>query len=403
MFQSIKCTTAAAAAAGSVRRRMIAAHDATIIRFNDFNMSNSSKKRITSQIFSSSSATRSTRSSSSSSSAPTDAADAKESDRVKINTCKNGIAHIELNRPEKMNSLDMKMFHAIADAAQQIRNDTSIRAVILSGRGRAFCTGLDVKSVLMPSREDGILPGTKTDKLLERPSGYQRQQCHDRNHSKEQQQDLTVEEDSMLTKKKQDDEALFSSSITDLYANSDGALGNLAQDIAYLWRDIPVPVIAVLNGMCFGGGLQLALGADMRYATKDCKLSVMEAKWGLIPDMCATITLRELVRMDVAKELTFTGKIISGEEASKLGLVTRTAEDPLEEAMNVAQVIASRSPDSIAAAKVLYQKSWFATEKECLDLETKLQKLLLPSWNQIAASGKNFGVSLPYQERGDFD
>ena len=129
----------------------------------------------------------------------------------------------------------------------------------------------------------------------------------------------------------------------------------------------------------------------------------MEAKWGLIPDMCATITLRELVRMDVAKELTFTGKIISGEEASKLGLVTRTAEDPLEEAMNVAEVIASRSPDSIAAAKVLYQKSWLATEKECLDLETELQKLLLPSWNQIAASGKNFGVSLPYQERGDFD
>ena len=167
----------------------------------------------------------------------------------------------------------MKMFHAIADAAQQIRNDTSIRAVILSGRGRAFCTGLDVKSILIPSREDGLLPGTKIDKLLERPSGYQRQQCHDRNHSKEQQQDLAGEEDSMLTKKKQDDEALFSSSMTDLYANSDGALGNLAQDIAYLWRDIPVPVIAVLNGMCFGGGLQLALGADMRYATKDCKLS----------------------------------------------------------------------------------------------------------------------------------
>ena len=128
------------------------------------------------------------------------------------------------------------MFHAIADAAMQIRTDKSVRAVIISGKGRAFCTGLDVASIITPSREYGVLPKGKMDRLLERPSGYERQ---------------TDENDS----------------------SDSGANGNLAQDIAYLWRDIPVPVIAVLTGMCFGGGLQLALGADLRYATTDCKIS----------------------------------------------------------------------------------------------------------------------------------
>mmetsp|Transcript_28128 Transcript_28128/g.34342 ORF Transcript_28128/g.34342 Transcript_28128/m.34342 type:complete len:131 (-) Transcript_28128:37-429(-) len=129
----------------------------------------------------------------------------------------------------------------------------------------------------------------------------------------------------------------------------------------------------------------------------------MEAKWGLIPDMCATITLRELVRIDVAKELTFTGRIIDGEEAASLGLVTRTCDDPMKEAMNVAEEIVSRSPDCSTAAKRLYQKSWFATEQECLNLETDLQKRLLLSWNQMAASAKNFGIHVPFRERQNFD
>jgi len=130
---------------------------------------------------------------------------------------------------------------------------------------------------------------------------------------------------------------------------------------------------------------------------------VMEAKWGLIPDMSASITLRELVRIDVAKELTFTGKIIDGEEAERLGLVTRCYDDPMKEALKVAETMASRSPDAIAAAKALFQKSWVASEKECLELETDIQKRLLPSWNQLAASAKNFGVKMPYKERKDFD
>lgn len=131
----------------------------------------------------------------------------------------------------------------------------------------------------------------------------------------------------------------------------------------------------------------------------------MEAKWGLIPDMGATVTLRELVRIDVAKELTFTGKIISGEQAAALGLVTRAFDgddEPMKEAVKMAELVALRSPDSVAAAKVLFQKTWIgASEKQCLELETDIQEKLLVSWNQVAASAKNFGVPLPYKNRRD--
>lgn len=122
----------------------------------------------------------------------------------------------------------------------------------------------------------------------------------------------------------------------------DDSYGNLAQDTAYLWRELPVPVIAALHGMCFGGGMQIALGADFRFATPDCKLSIMETKWGIIPDMSASITLRELVPIDVAKELTMTARVISGVEAAQLGLVTRCAEDPIEEANKLAKEIVNR-------------------------------------------------------------
>jgi enoyl-CoA hydratase/carnithine racemase len=162
-----------------------------------------------------------------------------------------------------------------------------------------------------------------------------------------------------------------------------------------------VPVIAVLQGMCFGAGLQIALGADMRYATPDCKLSIMEVKWGLIPDMGAAIALRELVRIDVAKELTMTGRILTGEEAAALGLVTKTCEDPLKHAEELVNELVKRSPDAIASTKELYQRTWMASEKECLEFETEIQNKLLPSWNQLAASGRAFGWELPYFKRKD--
>lgn len=289
----------------------------------------------------------------------------------------------------------MDMFRALADAARQLKKDKSVRAIILSGKGRAFCTGLDVKSIISPwSTDDSSTsksykltsPTAKMDELMERPSRSRRE------HQGQDDNDNDNDEEGNETQE----------TVQDLYKRV-GAVGNLAQDIAYLWRDIPVPVIAVLNGMCLGGGLQLALGADLRYATPDCKLSVMEAKWGLIPDMSASITMRELVRIDVAKELTFTGRIVDGLEAEQLGLVTRCCENPMEEAMKWAEMIVSRSPDSIAGAKILYQRTWVSSEKECLETETEIQERLLKSWNQIAASAKNFGINAPYKERQDFD
>ncbi len=284
------------------------------------------------------------------------------------------------------------MFHDIARAAKEIRQDPTARAVVLSGKGRAFCTGLDVMSILKPSSEDGglSLPTDKIKTLLKRPSGYGRQAS-----------ELTINLELEKDDDDDDSSAPMRQVLQELYQSA--ALGNLAQDVAMLWRNLPLPVIAVMNGMCFGGGLQIALGADMRYTTPECKLSIMESKWGLIPDMGATVTLRELVRMDVAKELTFSGRIIDGIEAERIGLVTRgTCEDPLAYGMGVAEDIVIKSPDSIAAAKVLYQKTWFASEKDCLEMETEIQEKLLVSWNQLAASAKNFGVDVPYKKQQDF-
>ena len=133
--------------------------------------------------------------------------------------------------------------------------------------------------------------------------------------------------------------------------------------------------------MCYGGGLQIALGADFRLATPDSQWSVMESKWGLVPDMSASVTLRELIRIDVAKELTMTGKVLSGTQAAELGLVTRCAEDSLAEAQTLAEELTKRSPDSVAVAKELYQKTWIdMSEQEALQLETDLQRKLLKSW-----------------------
>jgi enoyl-CoA hydratase/carnithine racemase len=289
-------------------------------------------------------------------------------ERVQVRDLGDGIKHVEFNRPEKINALDIQQFHAIAKVAKELREDRSIRAVILSGKGKGFCSGLDVKSVMKPSK-GYVTPTSKIKDLLRRPSGYE---------SQEDEGSSMNEYDPV-------------------------AFGNLAQDVGYLWRQVQAPVISSIHGVCFGGGLQIALGCDFRYSTPGCKLSVMESKWGLIPDMSASVTLRELVRMDVAKELAFTGRIVDGNEALQLGLVTRVCENPLEEAVKTAKLISSRSPDSIAAAKILFQKTWIASEEDCLEMETKLQMKLLPSFNQIASSATNFGINIPFISRKDFE
>ncbi len=162
-------------------------------------------------------------------------------------------------------------------------------------------------------------------------------------------------------------------------------IANLAQRVAYDWTQLPVPVIAAIHGVCFGGGLQIALGADIRIAAPDAKLSVMEIRWGLVPDMAITQTLPRLVRMDVAKELVFTGRRVSGEEAQELGLVTSVADDPLAAARALAADIAGRSPDAIRAGKRLLQEAWLAEPAAALLLESELQTALIGSPNQLAA------------------
>jgi len=172
--------------------------------------------------------------------------------RVSIERAADGVATVTLGRPEKLNSLDIDMFRAIRSAAVELAEDKGVRAVVVHGSGRAFCAGLDVKSINNPlhARANGR-------ELLDRP---------------------------------------------------DGAISNLAQDVCYLWRRVPAPVIAATHGVCLGGGFQIALGADMRIATPGCKFSLMEAKWGIIPDMGATVVLPELVPKDVATELIMTGR-----------------------------------------------------------------------------------------------
>lgn len=230
-------------------------------------------------------------------------------------------------RTDKHNALDQAMFEGLMNAAAQLAEDNSVRVVVLHGEGKSFCSGLDVASFMSGSGGTGV--------LLERDS--------DR-------------------------------------------VANFAQRVAYDWSLVPSPVIAAIHGNCFGGGLQIALGADIRIATPDAKLSIMEVKWGLVPDMGITQTLPRLVPIDVAKELTFSGRIVPGSEALALGLVTRTSDDPLASALELAGEIARKSPDAVRAAKRLYDETWLSNDAAAaLKRESELQAGLIGKPNQLAA------------------
>jgi enoyl-CoA hydratase/carnithine racemase len=254
------------------------------------------------------------------------------SDRIHV-SLDAGVADVRLARADKLNALDPAMFQAIAETGRSLAADSSLRAVVLSGEGRAFCAGLDVSSFAAMTKPN---PGGPS--LLER---------------------------------------------------SDESPANLAQRAAWIWRELPVPVIAAIHGVAFGGGLQIALGADVRLVAPDARLSVMEIKWGLIPDMSGTQTLRRLVRLDVAKELTFTGRIVEGAEAVELGLATRVSADPHADALELARQIAGRSPEAIRAGKQLLEASALVGVEEGLALEAKLQRSLIGRPNQIEAVKAN--------------
>lgn len=257
-----------------------------------------------------------------------------------------GVADVRLNRPDKYNALSPAMFEAIIEAGEALARDASVRAVVLSGNGRGFCAGLDFSSFQGMSERSDATEATGTD------SG------------------AALARDSERPE-------------------------NRAQRPAYVWKRLPVPVIAAVHGVAYGGGLQVALGADLRYASADAKLSVMEIKWGLIPDMGLTQTVRDLIRLDVLKELTFSGRVVNGEEAQALGLVTRVCDDPLEAALETARTIAGKSPDAIRAGKKLLEESWHAEPVVGLGLEASLQGALIGSPNQLEAIKANFEDRAP--------
>jgi enoyl-CoA hydratase/carnithine racemase len=263
------------------------------------------------------------------------------SDRVRIDF-QNGVADVRMVRSDKMNAIDGAMFAALADAGRALAGDHSVRAVVLSGEGRAFCAGLDMGS--FAAMAGGPRSGeAATNELFER--------------------------------------------------SASGA--NRAQLAAWIWQEIPVPVIAAVHGVAYGGGLQIALGADLRIVAPDTKLSVMEVKWGLIPDMSGTQTLRRLVPLDVAKELTWTGRVFSGVEAKELGLATRLSERPLDDALALANEIAGKSPDAIRAGKRLLQEAWQGSVADGLRLEEDLLRKLIGRPNQVEAVKSNLEKRAP--------
>ena len=262
------------------------------------------------------------------------------SDRVRIEI-QGSLATVTLNRGDKHNGMDMAMLDAVRGAAVRLRKEKRVRTVILRGDGPSFCAGLDFKSMFGSTK--AALIGLK---------------------------------------------ALWS------------PVRNKFQDWSMAWREVPAPVIACIHGNCFGAGIQLALGADIRIATPDAKVSVMESKWGLIPDMGGAALLRELVPLDLAKELTMTGRIISGTEAHELGLVSHLADDPLDAAHKLAAEIETRSPDAVAAAKFLMQQAWSSGETGALAAERRWQRQLLGKRNQRIAVARNLEKKdLPYGPR----
>ena len=216
-----------------------------------------------------------------------------------------GVADVRMNRADKRNALDNAMFTSLAAAGEYLKTQPEIRAVVLSGDGASFCAGLDFGSF------QAMAEGPESEPDPKNESGM------------------------------------------NAGAMSEGRITHLAQQVCWVWQEVPVPVIAAVHGHALGGGMQIALGADIRFVHPDTQLSVREVHWGLIPDMTGTLMLSRLVRPDIAKELVFTAKVISGKEGFEIGLATHLAENPHADAMVLAREIAGRSPDAVRGAKKL--------------------------------------------------
>ena len=255
-------------------------------------------------------------------------------DRVRVEM-HGSVADVRLVRADKMNALDDAMFNALAETGERLKVQKGLRAVVLSGEGRAFCAGLDMGN------------------FGKMASGERR----------------------------------GGAGLVDVQRTAGGS--NRAQHVVMVWREMPVPVIAAVHGVAFGGGFQLALGADIRIVAPDTRLAVHEIKWGLVPDMAGLVLLRGLVRDDVARELTYTGRIFSGEEALAMGIATRVSNDPHGEAMKLAAEIAGKSPDATRAGKRLFNLVADADQKTILLHESREQGALIGSPNQTEAVMSN--------------
>ncbi|HEY9565146.1 MAG TPA: crotonase/enoyl-CoA hydratase family protein [Nocardioides sp.] len=247
-----------------------------------------------------------------------------------------GIAHVRLNRPEKLNALTLQTLDELIETARELRRDRELRAVVISGEGDSFCAGLDFASV------------------LKKPAG------------------------------------IIGAFLPNLLRGT-----NKFQEACWAWRRLPVPVIAAVDGHCYGGGLQIALAADFRFASPDSQWSVLEGRWGLIPDMSGIRSLSEVVGIDTAKRLTMTAQTLSGKEAHDLGLVTEVAAEPVTAAEDFARELATRSPDALAAAKRLFNSAYTDSTRRTFARERFEQLFLLVASNTKAARTAAFSKAMP--------
>lgn len=258
------------------------------------------------------------------------------SERVTIKV-ENHIADVRFNRPEKMNALDGDQIDAIVEAGETLAAMEGIRAIVLSGEGKAFCAGLDMAnfaaSAAAASEDEGGDKSPLKHTLAERTFGN----------------------------------------------------ANKFQHIVLLWRKLKAPVIAAVHGPCIGGGLQFASAADIRVVAPDAKMSIMEMRWGLIPDMGSYTTWRSFVRDDILRELTYTNRIFTGEEGKELGFVTHVSDNPHVKAMEIATEIASKHPQAIQIAKDLINKLPDLNEDEILMAESEGQDKVSRTPNQVEA------------------
>jgi enoyl-CoA hydratase/carnithine racemase len=263
------------------------------------------------------------------------------SDRVTI-SISDGVADVRMNRADKRNALDGDQFLALADAGERLKHEPGVRAVVLSGEGSSFCAGLDFSSFQAMGDGGGAGGGDGNPASMKA-----------------------------------------------------GRITHLGQQVCWVWQEVPVPVIAAVHGHALGGGIQIALGADIRIVHPDTQLSVREVHWGLVPDMTGSLMLSQLVRADIAKELVFTARVFDGREAHAIGLATRLSDTPYDDAMTMAHEISARSPDAVRGAKALINGLIHDRAEAQFAEERRIIGSLVGQPNQVEAIIANFEKRSP--------